>query len=69
MKCAIVFEKSKRNYAAYVPDLPGCVATGKSRDNVERNIREVMALHLDGLKEDGGDIPESSAWTESVEIG
>ncbi len=68
MKYAVVFEKSERNYAAYVPDLPGCIATGKSRSDVERNIREAISLHLNGLKEEGEDLPEASAWTESVEV-
>ena len=68
MKYAVVFEKSKLNYAAYVPDLPGCVATGRLRTDVERNIREAIAFHIDGLKEDGADIPAPSAWTESVEV-
>lgn len=69
MKYTVVFEKSAGNYAAYVPDLPGCIATGKSQVQVERNIREAIAFHLDGLKRDGESIPPPSAWTESVEVG
>ena len=67
MKYAVVFEKAPRNYAAYVPDLPGCVATGRSRSEVERKIREAIAFHLDGLKIEGESAPQPSAWTELVE--
>ncbi len=67
MKYAVVFEKTTNNYAAFVPDLPGCVATGKTRTAVEKNIREAMAFHIEGLRDDGGDIPEPTAWTELVE--
>jgi len=53
MKYLIVVEKGSQNYSAYVPDLPGCVATGKTRKVVEKNIREAIALHLQGMQEDG----------------
>jgi predicted RNase H-like HicB family nuclease len=49
MKYAVVYERSPRNYAAYVPDLPGCIATGKTRPEVERRIRSAIKMHLDGL--------------------
>ncbi|MSQ10545.1 MAG: type II toxin-antitoxin system HicB family antitoxin [Dehalococcoidia bacterium] len=67
MKYAVVYEKAPKNYAAYVPDLPGCVATGTSREDVERQIREAMAFHLEGLRLERLPIPESSAWTELVD--
>ena len=69
MKYAVVFEKSTRNYAAYVPDLPGCVATGKSRDEVERRIREAIAFHVEGLRAEGEPVPAPAAWTELVDAG
>ena len=50
MKYAVVFEKSANNYAAFVPDLPGCVATGKTRRTVEKNIREAIAFHIEGFE-------------------
>ena len=53
MRYAVVIEKAKRNYSAYVPDLPGCVATGANEEEVERNIHEAIRFHLDGLSEDG----------------
>jgi len=68
VKYAVVFEKTAANYAAYVPDLPGCVATGSSREEVERNIREAMAFHIDGLKTDGEPVPEPQSWAELVDM-
>ena len=53
MRCTIVVETAEGNYSAYVPDLPGCVATGASIEEVEREIREAIGFHLDGLREDG----------------
>jgi predicted RNase H-like HicB family nuclease len=58
---AIVVERADENYAAYVPDLPGCVATGDTRTEVEAAIKEAIALHLEGLAEDGLPIPEPSS--------
>lgn len=68
MKYLIVVEKGPRNYSAYVPDLPGCVATGKTHQAVEKNIREAIAFHLQGMKEDGvpPNPPEAYAQYEEV---
>ena len=68
MKYAVVFEKSDDNYAAYVPDLPGCVATGKTRGDVERHIREAIAFHIEGLRHQGERVPEPVTWAELVEV-
>jgi predicted RNase H-like HicB family nuclease len=57
MRYAVVIEKAVGNYSAYVPDLPGCVATGNTIEEVETEIREAIELHLDGLREDGLPIP------------
>jgi predicted RNase H-like HicB family nuclease len=59
----VVIEKADGNYSAYSPDLPGCVATGTTREEVEERMREAIALHLEGLREDGLPIPnpQSSA--------
>src|SRR5215207_7510327 len=57
MRYAVVIERAESNFSAYVPDLPGCVATGATREEVEREIREAVAFHLDGLREDGLPIP------------
>jgi len=67
MRYAVVIEKADGNYAAYVPDLPGCVTTGKDIEEVERNIREAIRFHLEGMKEDSLPIPKPSARCEYVE--
>ncbi len=58
MKYLVVVEKADNNYSAYVPDLPGCVATGATRAEVEERIRTAVAMHLEGLRQDGFPIPE-----------
>ncbi len=63
-----VIEKAEGNYSAYSPDLPGCVATGKTREEAERNMYEAIALHLRGLREDGLEIPPSQAVAEYVVV-
>jgi len=65
---AIVVENAGSNLAAYVPDLPGCVATGESKEEVERLIREAIEVHLEGLAEDGLPIPEPTSQVEYVEV-
>ena len=67
MRYAVVIERAKENYSAYVPDLPGCVATGKSVRAVESEIRKAIRFHLDGLREDGLPVPEPAAVCEYVE--
>ena len=57
MRCAIVIENAGDNYSAYVPDLPGCVATGSTVAETEAAIREAIQFHIDGLREDGAPIP------------
>ena len=68
MRYAIVIEKAENNYAAYVPDLLGCVATGKTIKETEEQIREAIELHLRGMHEDGLPIPEPSSQVEYVKI-
>ena len=68
MRHAIVIEKAEKNYAAYVPDLPGCVATGDTVEETEQQIREAIDLHLKGMREDGLPIPEPSSSVDYVEI-
>ena len=61
MRYAVVIEQAEGNYSAYVPDLPGCVTTGATLEETERNMREAIAFHLEGLREDGLPIPAPSA--------
>jgi predicted RNase H-like HicB family nuclease len=68
MKYAIVIEKTGNNYSAYVPDLPGCVATGETREEAESQIREAVEFHLEGMREDGEAIPEASSWVEYIDV-
>ena len=65
---AIVVEKAKSNYAAYVPDLPGCVATGRTVKETERRIQEAIEIHVQGLREDGLPVPKPSSVVDYVEI-
>ena len=67
MRYAVVIEKAIANYSAYVPDLPGCVATGATVDDVESEIREAIRFHIDGLKEDGLPFPAPTSIGEYVE--
>ena len=68
MRYAVVIEKTESNYSAYVPDLPGCVATGATVDEVESQIREAIEFHLEGMREDGVSIPAPVSRVEYVDI-
>jgi predicted RNase H-like HicB family nuclease len=68
MRYAIVIEKAEGNYSAYVPDLPGCISTGETVEETEKSIREAIAFHLDGMREDGTPIPPASSRVEYVEV-
>jgi predicted RNase H-like HicB family nuclease len=65
---AVVIEKGEGNYGAYVPDLPGCVATGTTIEEVEREIQEAIEFHLEGMRADGLPIPEPSSAVKYVEV-
>lgn len=67
MRYAIVIEKAANNYSAYVPDLPGCIATGPTVPEVEREIREAIRFHLDGLRADGLAVPPPTSLVEYVD--
>jgi predicted RNase H-like HicB family nuclease len=68
MRYAIVIENAGSNYSAYVPDLPGCIATGESLAVTEQAIREAIEFHLDGMREDGTPIPPPSSRVDYVEV-
>lgn len=68
MKYAVVIEKGESSYGAYVPDLPGCVATAETRDETLKLIHEAIEFHIQGLKEDGEVIPEPSSSIEIIEV-
>ena len=68
MRYAIVIENAGSNYSAYVPDLPGCVATGETVEEAEREIRQAIEFHLEGMREDGTPIPSPSSAVRYVDI-
>ena len=68
MRYLVVIEKAKSNYAAYSPDLPGCVATGETVAEVEQNMREAIEFHLEGMRLHGDPVPEPSTRSLYVEI-
>ena len=69
MRYLVVIERAKRNYSAYVPDLPGCVATGATPAAARKAIRAAIEFHIDGLREDGLPVPKPSAKGAEVAIG
>ena len=68
MNYAVVYEQTPRNWSAYVPDLPGVIATGATREEVERLIREGIRLHLELMRESGEQIPPATTRVGSVEV-
>jgi predicted RNase H-like HicB family nuclease len=68
MKFVVVYEKSATGWAAYVPDLPGVIATGATKEETQQLIRDAMVFHLEGLREDNIPIPDPSASTEVVSV-
>jgi predicted RNase H-like HicB family nuclease len=67
-KYLIVIERTDSCYSSYSPDLPGCVSAGKSREEAERNMREAIEFHVDGLRQEGYPVPEPQASSSSVEL-
>jgi predicted RNase H-like HicB family nuclease len=67
MRYALVSEKAESNFSAYAPDLPGCVATGETVADVEREMREAIRFHIDGLREDGLPVPAPTSIAEYIE--
>ncbi len=67
MRYGVVIERADGNFSAYVPDLPGCVATGADREEVENNIREAIRFHIDGLRADGLPVPEPTSLCDYVD--
>jgi predicted RNase H-like HicB family nuclease len=68
MRYAVVIEKAENNYSAYVPDLPGCVATGATPEQAEAEIREAIEFHIEGMREDGVPIPQPESTVEYIEV-
>ena len=68
MRYAIVIENAGKNYSAYVPDLPGCIATGATTGEAKEALRDAIGLHLEGLRQDGVPIPAASSRVDYVEV-
>ena len=68
MRYMVVVEKTRNSYGAHVPDLPGCIAVGETREEALQLIQEAIEFHLDGMREEGEPIPEPSATSEYVEV-
>jgi predicted RNase H-like HicB family nuclease len=68
MRYAVVIEMAEGNYSAYVPDLPGCIATGETVAEVQKLIREAIELHIAGMREDGLAIPPPSSQVEYIQV-
>jgi predicted RNase H-like HicB family nuclease len=66
MLYAIIIEKAKGNYSAYVPDLPGCITTGNTLEEIEKNMKQAIDFHLDGLTEEGLPIPEPTTYCDYI---
>jgi predicted RNase H-like HicB family nuclease len=64
----VVIEKANGNCSAYSPDLPGCIATGKTREEAEQNMHEAIQMHVKGLQEDGVSVPESQPFAECIAV-
>ncbi len=67
-KYLIIVEKTSTGYSAYSPDLPGCGSTGGTREEVEANMREAIQFHIEGLKQEGYDVPEPSSHSSYVDV-
>lgn len=68
MKYVVILEEGSKSWGAYVPDLPGCVAAGETREEALHMIREAIEFHLEGMKEDGEPIPEPHSHSEVIQI-
>ena len=68
MKYLIVIEQTETGYSAFSPDLPGCVATGETREETETNMREAITFHLEGLREDGLTLPQPTSYSTYIEV-
>ena len=68
MRYSVIYERGDRNWCAYVPDLPGCIATGSDREETRQRIREAIAFHIEGLREHGERVPAPSTEVDQVDV-
>lgn len=67
-KYLAIYEKVNDNYSAYSPDLPGCAATGKTLEEVEKNMKEAIGFHIEGMEKDGLPLPEATSFMDYIEV-
>lgn len=68
MQYLIIIEKTATGFSAYSPDVPGCISTGATREELEQNIRDAIAFHIDGLRQEGSELPEPRSYSTYVDI-
>jgi len=68
MKYLVIIEETKTGYSAFSPDLPGCIAAGSSREEVEKNMKEAIAFHLEGMGQEGLEAPKSHSFSTYLEV-
>jgi predicted RNase H-like HicB family nuclease len=68
MKYLVIIEETKTGYSAFSPDLPGCIAAGSSKEEVEKNMKEAIAIHLEGMSQEGLEVPKSHSFSTYLEV-
>ncbi len=68
MKYLVIIEETKTGYSAFSPDLPGCIATGSSKEEVEKNMKAAIAFHLEGMSQEGLEVPKSNSFSTYLEV-
>ena len=68
MKYLVIIEETKTGYSAFSPDLPGCVAAGSDKENVEKNMKEAITFHLEGMDQEGLEIPQPHSFSTYLEV-
>jgi len=68
MKYLVIIEETETGYSAFSPDLPGCIAAGSSREEVEKNMKEAIAFHLEGMSQEGLEAPQSNSFSTYLEV-
>jgi len=68
MKYLVIIEETKTGYSAFSPDLPGCVATGSSKEEMEKNMKDAIAFHLDGMQQEGLEVPHPHSFSTYLEV-
>jgi predicted RNase H-like HicB family nuclease len=68
MKYLVIIEETKTDYSAFSPDLPGCIAAGSSKEEVEKNMKEAIAFHLEGMSQEGLEVPKSHSFSTYLEV-